>query len=127
MFVMFFGSMFGLLLLLQIKHFLADFVLQTDVMIKDKGEYGAPAGLAHSFIHGALTAGVFAVAAPFGVYTAISIGIYDMLIHYHIDWAKMQFKAEPNSPKFWTLFGLDQLLHQLTYLAIIYWAFIIKS
>ncbi len=125
--MMFFQTMFGALILLCIKHWLADFVLQTQTMIQGKGTYGDAAGIVHSMIHGALTAAVFVFIMPSAIFTAISIGIYDMLIHYHIDWAKMQFKAEPNSSKFWALFGLDQLLHHLTYIGIVFWVYIINA
>ncbi|MGZ8271727.1 MAG: DUF3307 domain-containing protein, partial [Methylophilus sp.] len=52
----------------------------------------------------------------------------DFLVHYHIDWAKMNlnkkydFRAD-NGSGFWILLGLDQLLHHITYFVIIYYAF----
>jgi hypothetical protein len=51
-----------LLFLFQIKHLLADFVLQTSWMVFDKGRYGHPAGIAHAGIHGLLSAPVLLVA-----------------------------------------------------------------
>ena len=52
----------------------------------------------------------------------------DAVIHYHIDWAKMntsqRFNLKPdNSDWFWILLGFDQLLHHLTYFAIVAFAF----
>ena len=55
-------------------------------------------------------------------------GVVDAMIHYHIDWAKMNannklnLKAD-NSEWFWILLGFDQLLHHLTYFAIVAIAF----
>jgi hypothetical protein len=42
-----------ILTLLFIKHFLADFVWQTDTMVIEKGKYGYLGGLQHSGLHGA--------------------------------------------------------------------------
>jgi hypothetical protein len=39
------------LTLLQIKHFICDFVLQTSRHVQFKGIYGHPAGVEHSAIH----------------------------------------------------------------------------
>lgn len=124
---LFFQSVFGVLVMLVIKHWVADFVLQTPSMIEGKGTYGNPFGILHSLIHGALTALIFLLAGISPIVTAVSIGIYDMLIHYHIDWAKMQFKSDTNSPKFWALLGLDQMLHHLTYIGIVFWFFIVSA
>ena len=52
----------------------------------------------------------------------------DAGIHYHIDWAKMNAKNKlklkaDTSEWFWILLGFDQLLHYLTYFAIVAIAF----
>lgn len=123
----FFQTIFGVLVLLMFKHWLADFLLQTPNMLQGKGTYGNPYGILHSFTHGALTALVFMAVGIGTVPTAISLGVYDMLIHYHIDWAKMQIQTEPNSPKYWALFGLDQMLHHMTYVGIVFWVFVFNA
>ena len=47
----------------------------------------------------------------------------EFVIHYHIDWSKERinsmFGLRNNSAPYWMVFGGDQLLHQLTYLAIV--------
>ena len=40
-----------LLALFGIKHFVADFVLQFNFMLRDKGTYGAPGGTDHAAMH----------------------------------------------------------------------------
>lgn len=110
--------------LLQIKHFLADFVWQTNNMVQEKGIYGAKQGIYHSLIQSAGTFVVFAWIHPLlGVITAF----IDFLAHYHIDWAKIninkKYNYTPQDTKFWFWLGLDQLAHQLTYIVLVGWVF----
>lgn len=118
--------MFEALLGLFIKHFICDFPLQMfPWLYKNKGSYLHPGGIVHAGLHGIGTA---LVLAPFIGTSAITFGFIDMLVHYHIDWAKMnlskRYDLNPNNSEwFWVLLGFDQLLHHLTYFAIIYCAF----
>jgi hypothetical protein len=109
-----------LLLLLQVKHFLFDFVLQSPYQLKNKGNYGHPGGILHSGLHVAGTAFILLLmATPAATLIAIVVG--EFLVHYHIDWGKEQITRRYGSGQnafFWRMIGLDQLLHQLTYLAI---------
>jgi hypothetical protein len=109
-----------LLLLLQLKHFLFDFVLQTPYQLKNKGTYGHPGGILHSGLHVAATALIlFILATPVVLLIAIVVG--EFLVHYHIDWGKEQITRREGTGQnafFWRMIGLDQLLHQLTYIAI---------
>ena len=47
----------------------------------------------------------------------------EFLIHYHMDWSKEQIGKrrglKVNMGAYWTLFGLDQFVHQLTYVAML--------
>ena len=107
--------------LLQVKHFVADFVLQTNQMVVEKGIYGARYGIYHSLIQSAGTFLAFAWMHPLlGIITAF----VDFMAHYHIDWAKMNLNAKlgwaPNThEQFWWLLGLDQFLHALTYILLV--------
>ncbi len=103
------------------KHFLCDFVLQFDNMIREKGTYGARGGLYHAGLHGWFTV---IVLLPFFPEIAVFAGIADFIVHYHIDWVKMQLRKNLtfSDRKYWIYFGVDQLLHYLTYIAIIAWA-----
>jgi len=107
------------LLLLQIKHYLADFRLQTPQQIATKGKYGNLVGLGHTLEH---TLGTTIVLLPFlWSHPVLLLGcsIFDTLIHYHTDYAKMRYGVKDISQqKFWWQLGLDKLVHQLTYVAI---------
>ena len=108
------------LTLLVVKHFLFDFVFQTPYQLANKGTYGHPGGLLHSGLHVAGTAAALAVvSAPAGLFAVILIG--EFVVHYHVDWGKEQIMRRHGTTGdafFWRLTGLDQLLHQLTYVAI---------
>lgn len=107
------------LTLLQIKHFLVDWLFQTDYQIEHKGKYLHLGGLTHTLQHGLFT--VIAVAMVDPLYS-LAMGILDTVVHYHIDWVKQNLShgLTPSNKKFWVLIGMDQLAHQLTYIAIIY-------
>ena len=118
--------MFLALILLFCKHFVCDFPLQVFPWIyRNKGIYLHMGGITHAAIHGIST---FAILSYWFGLAAWSWALIDMLIHYHVDWAKMnlgtKFNLKPdNSEWFWILLGLDQLIHHLTYFVIVYYAF----
>ena len=118
--------MFEALFLLFIKHFICDFPLQANPWLyRNKGTYMHLGGITHAGIHGL---GTVLVLAPFIGSLSMMYAAIDMLVHYHIDWAKMnvsrRYDLQPtNSERFWILLGFDQLLHHITYFAIIYFAF----
>lgn len=109
-----------LLVLLQVKHFLFDFLFQTSYQLANKGTYGHPGGLLHAALHGLGTLVVLAVLTVPPAWIAVIV-IGECVVHYHLDWAKeriMALRAGPQDAVFWRMIGLDQMLHQLTYLAI---------
>ena len=73
----------AILALLFAKHFIADFVLQFDYMVQQKGVYGAEGGVHHTLMHIVGTWAVLCwVANPF---IAVFAALADGLFHYHID------------------------------------------
>jgi hypothetical protein len=118
----------AILLGLQAKHFLFDFVFQSDWQVRNKGRYGHPGGLVHAGLHGTgtLVVGVLAaLTGAIGLGAAIALAIADVLIHYHVDWSKAQIsrrmKLTPDRHAFWIALGADQAAHHVTYLALIVW------
>ena len=106
-----------LLVLLFVKHWVVDFVAQTEEEIKYKGVFGDWRGIKHSLKHGALTAVIaFMVVDPV---FALLVGLTDFVVHYLVDWTKMNYgERDMKNPKFWRDLGLDQLAHALTYVFI---------
>lgn len=110
------------LLILQVKHFVADFMLQTPYQFLNKGTYGHPGGIIHAGIHALGTVLAFFIITPtLGLAAAIMIG--EFIVHYHIDWMKERTvrKQQLKFPQaeFWWAFGADQAMHQVTYVAIV--------
>lgn len=110
-----------LLTLLSLKHFIIDFPLQTPYQWMNKGTYLHPGGLVHAGMH---AFGTWLCIVWFAPLAAYYLALLDMFVHYHIDWAKMNINKkygwQPDQhPEFWTLLGLDQLLHVLTYILIV--------
>ena len=105
------------LLLLQIKHWYIDFVMQTNEMVAGKAIYGNPKGVLHSAQHALAT---FIILVFFvSPLLALVLAIFDFVTHYHIDWVKMNKGCRDiQDPKFWNHLGLDQMAHQIVYLLI---------
>jgi len=111
-----------LVVLFQIKHFVADYPLQTPAMIRGKGILFNPQGILHSLHHSALTLAtlmIFSLVHPVAILLAVIIASAEFFIHYGIDYTKMQYgkRLTTSDPRFWWAIGFDQMLHHLTYLA----------
>lgn len=110
-------------IVLSVKHTIADYFLQTPYQFQNKGIYGHPGGLIHSAVHVSLTLPVFLILPPATMGLALAIIAGEYVIHYHVDWGKEQlierYGLTQSDPQFWNLFGVDQLAHFLTYVAII--------
>lgn len=108
------------LLFLQVKHVIIDYVLQTQDQIHRKGTYGDWVGFTHSLQHGIGTLGVVAIfGRDLSPLLFIGIPVLDTILHYNIDWTKMNFGCKDMSNKlFWWHLGIDQFAHQVTYLFI---------
>lgn len=105
------------------KHLIVDFPLQGPYHYLNKGTYFHPGGMQHAMLHGY---GTFFTLFWFVRWDiAAALALIDMVIHYHIDWAKMnlnkKLKWGPTThEEFWWLLGADQYLHALTYLWIVW-------
>jgi hypothetical protein len=110
-----------ILSLFVIKHWFIDFVWQTQEEIANKGTYGNLIGIQHSVKHGLGTYMVLFVSG-FGMTFPIMYAISDLIMHYHIDWAKMNLSQNftPKDHAFWVWFGIDQMLHYLTYILFLF-------
>jgi hypothetical protein len=114
-----------LLILLQFKHWYADFCIQTYDQTVKKGIYGDPVGLSHSLDHMSWTLVALVVFSFFHtIHPAelLALSLAEAAVHYHIDYLKVKFGIKDiTKPRYWREFGLDQLAHQLTYVAIIWY------
>lgn len=106
-----------LLVALQIKHWLVDFVNQSNEEVISKGHYGEFTGIMHSVKHGIGTGLIFLLVSP---YIALVIGFLDIILHYHIDWIKRNYgNQDIKDTRFWRDLGFVQMVHQLCYIGYV--------
>ena len=106
----------GWMLVLTLKHIIADFVLQNSWMAigKDQKSGWVLPLLAHCLVHFAVATALILMIAPRFWFVAL----IDFAIHITVDRAKglcaSTFEVTVEHPWFWTLIGVDQALHHLT-------------
>ncbi|WP_437436860.1 DUF3307 domain-containing protein [Ruegeria arenilitoris] len=115
-----------MLCLLQIKHMFADYFLQTPKMLSGRGEYFHWGRAQHAAVHVVGSIIVFLLfGAPWSFILIISA--LEWIVHFNIDFAKANYsdkkKLSPAQAAFWRATGLDQLMHNLTYIAMV-WAWV---
>lgn len=114
------GALIGWMLLLTVKHIIADFVLQNGWMAygKDQKKGWALPLLVHCLIHLSVALALILIVAPRFWFLAF----VDFAVHISVDRAKglvsSHFKLTPEHPWFWTVIGVDQALHHLTDFAL---------
>ena len=124
-------ALFFLLFLgLELKHFIADYFLQPGWVLSGKGDFRQIGGYAHAGAHALLTGVVLLLAGtPFGWLAGIVLA--EFVVHYLLDYAKIAYSrgvhVDTQPRRFWSLHGLDQIFHQLTYAAIIYAVLVSKG
>ena len=112
--------------LLQIKHMFADYFLQTPKMLEGRGEYLHPGRAQHAGVHalGSVLC-LLAVGAPLGFIAVLALA--EWVLHFHIDWGKARYcegrDYTPYQAGFWRAAGVDQALHQFTYVGMV-WAWL---
>ena len=115
---------------LELKHFIADYFLQPSWMLVGKGDFRKIGGYAHAGAHAALT-GVVLVLAGVPPDWLVGIVVAEFIVHYLLDYSKIQYSRgvhiDTQPAQFWSLHGLDQIGHQLTYAAIIYAVLVAKG
>ena len=104
----------------RLKHFLCDFLFQSDWIALTKaqpGVEGHKALLIHAGIHAVGTLGIVMIFIP----ALWWLAVVDFLVHGLIDFVKGRFTYKmgwtPKDTKFWWAIGFDQELHNYTHLA----------
>lgn len=114
---------FILLVVFQIKHFVADFPLQNRYMLQKKRTDWSfiPPLATHCAIHALLTLAIVCCVEP----RLWWVAFVDFVVHFTMD----RIKAGPrylgrysdvSKPSFWISLGLDQMVHHLTHLWVIW-------
>lgn len=114
---------FTLLVIYQVKHFIADFPLQREYMLRKTlphWDFLLPLTL-HCSVHAMGTALIVLIFAP-SVWWLV---LFDFVVHFVVD----RLKSGPryfgrfndlSKSGFWTILGLDQMMHHLTHIYIIW-------
>ena len=112
----------AMLVLFQVKHFVADYLVQPGWMLRGKGDMRQPGGYAHAGVHAIGSLPALLVAAP-GTSEVAALVAVEFAVHYTIDFSKASLSsrslAGPDTQAYWTLHGADQLMHQMTYAGLI--------
>lgn len=101
----------------------ADFFLQTRSMLDGRENYLHRGRFLHAGIHsaGSMIAFLLIDAAFLLV---VPLVLAEWAVHFHIDWWKGRYTARqgltPHDAQFWRATGVDQAMHQLTYVAMIW-------
>ena len=107
--------------LLLLKHYLADYVFNPAYEPAEKHIYGSIGSLAHLGMHMLWCFALLIGFLPLG--TVAIVTLFDCFVHYHEDYIKTKYlhKRKGLSDKFRRcITGMDQLIHMLTYVAIVY-------
>lgn len=121
-----YGAVLLMICLLQIKHMFADFYLQTPKMLSGRGEYLHMGRAQHAGVHVVGSVIVFLLFGAPLAFIAIVVAL-EWVAHFNIDYLKASYsdkkQLDPSQPAFWRAAGLDQFMHHLTYLAMV-WAWV---
>lgn len=113
----------ALLLAFEIKHLLADYFFQPMSWLKTKHRYISIGGIQHAALHGCMTLPILLLFG-YSAKLSLAVSLAEILIHYHIDWGKARLteykKWTITDTDYWKVFGFDQMLHKLTYFAIVF-------
>ncbi|PDS61973.1 hypothetical protein CO653_30290 [Rhizobium anhuiense] len=108
----------SVLVWLQFKHFVADYLLQPAWILEGKGDFRKSGGYAHAGLHACGSFPAFYLIGIDGTRLVV-FAAFEFVVHYLIDHVKAVYSHNhPYAPRtfaFWALHGADQMLHHLTY------------
>jgi hypothetical protein len=114
---------FVMLLCFQLKHFVADYLLQPGWMLRGKGDLRHIGGYVHAGLHAIGSLPAFLIAG-LGPATIVTLAAAEFIVHYVTDYTKVRLSrhgcSDPCSWDYWALHGADQFIHQLTYVGLIF-------
>lgn len=112
----------GLLILFQLKHFVCDYPLQGQYMLKKANKRGwfLPL-LTHASVH---AFGTMVILSEIKALNMWWLSLVDLFIHFTMDRIKASpsilNRWAPDKPYFWWALGFDQMVHYLTHYFIIW-------
>lgn len=112
-----------LLIIFQIKHYVADYVFQNKYMLgkfNPGWDFFWPLML-HACVHGIYTAAICLMVSP----SLVWLGVIDAIQHFIVDRIKAGPKYlgrfnDKTKPSYWLVLGADQMAHHLFHYFVIY-------
>ena len=119
-------QIFALLVLFQMKHFVADFPLQNEWMVFGKARDGVawlgPLGV-HVLIHGTLSLFILLWLAPAFWYLCFVDAGTHLVMDRIKAWKLLLNRWKVHEAMFFNVLGFDQMVHHLTNFWMVYWIF----
>ena len=113
--------------LLQIKHMLADFFMQTPRMLTGRAVYLHMGRAQHAGVHMLMSIPVFVLVGASTGFIVLIVAA-EWAVHFNLDWGKARYSEvkalNPTQARFWQAMGVDQAMHHLTYVAMV-WAWVL--
>jgi hypothetical protein len=131
-------NIFILLIVFQAKHLIADYYLQFPYMYMNKGadkNWFKPL-FDHASIHALMTLVIIAIycllaypdANKYQIATTIGfVTVFDFITHFITDRWKAVKKDRPDESKFWYSLGIDQMVHHIVGIIIVFFVYIWNS
>jgi len=117
---------FVLLIVFQFKHLIADYYLQFPYMYLNKGQ---KTGWFYPLLHHSMVHAFFTMVILFVYFIFIDVGmpliifylgVFDLITHFITDRWKATRGKTPDQPKFWTNLGIDQMIHHVVGIIIVF-------
>lgn len=105
--------------LLNLKHFICEYILQDEYIFECKRRYGSINSFIHTLHHafGTLVAGLI---LDFDLVLITGLVILEAIIHYHVDWVIAYFGARSyRDKKYWQWRGAEEFMHHVTFIIMI--------
>jgi hypothetical protein len=115
----------AMLVWFQVKHYVADYLLQPGWVLGGKGDMRKSGGYVHAGVHAVASVPAYLIAGLGAVEIVLFVAV-EFVIHYLVDFTKAGLSARnpagPATWRYWALHGADQFVHQLTYAGLIFFA-----
>ncbi|MEY9536615.1 hypothetical protein AB7M37_006233 [Sinorhizobium fredii] len=115
-------TMVAMLACMQLKHFVADYLLQPGWILRGKCDFRMVGGYVHAGTHAFGTVPALLLSGVGFSRVAILV-MAEFAAHYLIDYGKALLSrhchADATTRAYWAMHGADQFMHQLTYAALI--------
>lgn len=106
-------------ILLNLKHFICEYLIQDEHLFHHKLRYGSINSLRHT-LHQAFGTLVAGLIVNFDLILVVGLVLVEAIIHYHSEWAIARFGAKSyKDKKYWQWFGAQEFINHVTFILLI--------